>query len=304
MTISIHTKLINKQSSFDSQFSPIRQSIQKHDISHDHIFNKDDVIKIFVGTQVEQMLVVKVLEYSIMKHTKRRVEVIPLCNAEIEIPMPKKQDNQPRTPFSFQRFLIPQLCNYQGKAIYVDSDMQVFKDINILWGLPMGNNDLLSATLRSDKARTPQYSVMLLDCEKLKWDIQDIVSKLDNGTLTYKSLMEKMIVAKNPDASISCTWNSLEYFERDKTGLLHYTDMNKQPWVSTKNPLAYIWVKALKDAIDDGFIDERLLDEHRKLGWVRPSLVYQIENNIVSLKKLSKRALDLDKDFIFPWVQD
>jgi hypothetical protein len=145
---------------------------------------------------------------------------------------------------------------------------------------------------------------MLLDCEKLKWDIQDIVSKLDNGTLTYKSLMEKMIVAKNPDASISCTWNSLEYFERDKTGLLHYTDMNKQPWVSTKNPLAYIWVKALKDAIDDGFIDERLLDEHRKLGWVRPSLVYQIENNIVSLKKLSKRALDLDKDFIFPWVQD
>ena len=58
---------------------------------------------------------------------------MPLHEATIPIPTPATPANRPRTPFSFQRFLIPELCGFKGRGIYVDSDMQVFEDIRGLW---------------------------------------------------------------------------------------------------------------------------------------------------------------------------
>ena len=41
------------------------------------------------------------------------------------------------------KVLIPKLTNYRGRAIYMDADMLVFKDIQNLWNIPMNSNYIL-----------------------------------------------------------------------------------------------------------------------------------------------------------------
>src|SRR5207237_9139533 len=93
-------------------------------------------IRIYVGATEAEMLAVKVLEYSIRKHASMSVEVFPLYQSGFEIPLPRDAQNQPRPPFSFQRFLIPALVGYRGRAIYLASNSLVFRDVRALLTLP------------------------------------------------------------------------------------------------------------------------------------------------------------------------
>lgn len=168
------TLLANGRNSFDIQFDEIIKSIKNYDLTYSPI-DAQYPVKIYVGSQEEQMLSVKILEYSVKKRTTVPVEVFPLHKAGIEYGVPKDPKNRQRTPFSFQRFLIPQLNKFEGRAIYVDSDMQVFKDIRQLWNLPMAANDLLTVERVDESQRDLQFSVILLNCAKLKWSINDVV---------------------------------------------------------------------------------------------------------------------------------
>ena len=141
---------------------------------------------------------------------------------------------------------------------------------------------------------------MLMDCAQLEWNIKDIVAKLDAGSLTYEGLMYNFELA-NSKAMIEPNWNSLEKYDKLETSLLHYTDMQTQPWVSVASPLAYLWVKSLREAIDSGFISFSLVQEEVAKGHVRPSLIYQIENNIDDPILLPKFAKALDKSFKAPY---
>jgi hypothetical protein len=297
---STETLLANGRSSFDAQFEEMVKTIKNYHVVYSPV-NASYPIRVYVGSQEEQMLCVKVLEYSIKKHTKADVEVIPMHKSGINYGIPKDPKNRQRTPFSFQRFLIPQLNNYKGRAIYVDSDMQVFQDIRQLYNLPMGSCDLLTVENRNQNNRKLQFSVMLLDCEKLKWNINDIIYKLDNEDLTYDSLMKEMKVANNMAVRIPYYWNCLEWYKKSESALVHYTDMDKQPWVKTNNKLCDIWLKDLIMAIKDGFISINYIKEHIEKGWVRPSLLWQIENNYLDSTKLSKKVLKLDEKYKAPY---
>lgn len=50
--------------------------------------------------------------------------------------------------------------------------------------------------------RRPQFSVMVLNCETLHWDIREIVRALDEGQLTYEELVYQMSLVKNIRADI------------------------------------------------------------------------------------------------------
>ncbi len=257
-------------------------------------------VKVYVGSANEQMLSVRVLEYSIKKHSSLPVEVMPLFKNSITYPLPKKKENQPRTPFSFQRFLIPQLNDFKGRAIYVDSDMQVFTDIKYLWTKDMTDADLLAARGADGSTRRPQFSVMLLDCEKLKWSIQDIVKLLDDDTLDYEKLMYEMQVAKKITLTIEREWNSLEYFKKGETKLVHYTDMGSQPWLFKTNPLTALWVEELTKAVDEGFIPTSEFKQYILSGHVRPSLWYQVKKKKFDPKHISSFYNGFDKYFVPP----
>lgn len=292
------TLLANGQKTFSIQFGPIARTILAKNIEFNPM-NIESPVRVFVGSQEEQMLAVKVLEYSLKKHSSMSVEVFPLFQAGITVPMPKKPENRPRTPFSFQRFFIPQLKGHKGRAIYMDSDMQVFYDIKDLWTREMNGAEVLSAfEAQGTTGRKPQFAVMLMDCEKLVWNVEDIVRKLDADELTYETLMFEMKVAKEVRPELEREWNSLEHYEEGKTKNLHYTDMNSQPWLTTGNKNSEVWVKGLLEAIESEFITYEYVKEQVKLLNVRPSLLAQVKNK--SSKEPSFIAKMLDRFFIPP----
>jgi hypothetical protein len=193
------------------------------------------------------------------------------------------------------------LAGYRGRAIYLDSDMQVLRDICELWSLPFDGADLLAARELAESSRRPQFSVMLLNCEALRWDLSEIVGALDRGELTYETLMYEMKVARNIRAAIDPTWNSLERYEAGKTSLLHYTDMTRQPWVSRDNPLGYLWVRELIEAVERKSLDRELDEAHVAEGHLRPSLLYQLDHRVEETAKLPASALALDARFVPPY---
>lgn len=294
------TLLANSRTSFDDQFQEIARAILTTGVDYAPL-DMESPIRVFVAATEAQMLAVKVLEYSIKKHTSMTAEVFPMHRSKIEIPMPREKKNQPRTPFSFQRFLIPELMNWHGRAIYLDSDMQVFKDMRELWTLPFNGAQLLAAREPGDTGRRPQFSVTVLDCSKLKWRISEIVCALDDGRLSYEDLMYRMTVADDIRVEIDSSWNSLEHYVAGETALLHYTDMDRQPWVSRANSLGHLWVAELIEAIDSGFIRRELVDEDISRGWVRPSLAWQIEHRVTETTALPREVQRLDIDFSAPY---
>lgn len=294
------TLFANNKSSFDIQFDHIRRIMIHNNLEVEPLI-ANYPIKIYVATQEEQMLAVKVLEYSILKHTDAPVEVFPLHSSNIQYTEPKEIENRQRTPFSFQRFLIPELNGYTGKAIYVDSDMQVFTDIKKLWNLPMGTHDVLTVIPTAKEHRKLQFSVMLLDCSKLSWSIQKIVDKLDNHELMYSDLMYEMKIANNIGVEIPEIWNCLEWYKQGESALVHYTDMETQPWISTKNPLCHLWISDLIEAIEKNFIDIEYVQDHIEKGYIRPSLMYQIKNKHLDSLALPTEIKALDANFQAPY---
>jgi len=237
-----------------------------------------DPIRIFIGASSSEWLPAKVLEYSIRVNTRLNIEANLLSTVSRPFDLPVDKKNWPRTPFSFQRFLIPEICDHKGRAIYLDADMLVFSDISAVWTSDFGGADVLT-TQSNTTRRQSQFSVMLLDCEKLDWSIESIIESLDKGLITYEQLMYKFVIAKNPKAHLPWSWNSLEYFDSSSVNLLHYTDMNIQPWISIKNKYCGIWISFLRRAIDDGFVQIDDVVQQVNAGFVRPSILLELLKN-------------------------
>ncbi len=291
------TLLPTRHQSFDVQFKAIAKTLFENHINLEPL-NMESPIRIYVGTQPEQELATRVLEYSIKKSTSMAVVVEPLYKAieeaDIRIPQPKRKSQRGKTPFSFQRFAIPMLKGFSGRAIYLDSDMQVFRDIREVWSLPFEDAQILSVNETSAGGRRPQFSVMLIDCEALRWNPTKLIEGLDEGRWSYDDLMYKMVAAPNISASIPGYWNELERYNETQTGLTHYTEMNTQPWLNSRNLLGKIWCRDLFQAIEDQFIDSEMITDHIQRGWVRPSLGYQLEHGIVDPLLLPKRIVRAD----------
>lgn len=242
----------------------------------------EEPIRVYVGADRSQQLAIKVLEYSIKRHTTANVEVIPM----VDLPVPKPQDprNGQRTGFSFSRFCIPKLAGYRGKAIYMDADMMVFKDIRELWDIPFDACKIViqrevkfeaqtTAKVGAPKKRKKQCAVMLLDCGRLDWDIGKIVAGLDAGAYDYEQLMYDLCILPEEEVKygVPFEWNSLEHWDPE-TRLLHYTDVATQPWTCCGNPLGHLWFDEVRRMLRDGALSWATLQKEIELGYFRPSL--------------------------------
>ena len=249
-------------------------------------------IRVFVGATEEQRLAVQALRFSIERWASAPVLVAPLHHAlrdrGIELPTSSRPELRARTPFSFQRFAIPQLVDYAGRAIYLDSDMLVFRDIAQLWQAAMPV-PLRTVRPRPRRLRKPQLSVMLLDCTRLDWRVDALLRRLDSGQTSYAAIMDGSGLNTRLARDLPSGWNDLECFHQDDTALLHYTDMSRQPWLDSSNRLAPLWCEALFAAVDAGFIEPTEVSAQVDLGWVRPSLAYQLEHRIADPRQLPRR---------------
>lgn len=223
-----------------------------------------DVIQVFVGSCREHWLPLKVLEYSIRRNTRSTVIVTPLYEAEIDIPETTKTP----TAFSLQRFLPPELCGFEGRAIYLDSDMVVSADIRELW-----EHDMEQVKVCCCEGW--QTAVTLYDCT-VGWQVRDIVARLNSGEWKYKKLANYRFEPA-VDHSISRLWNVTDRPLRrlilnPAAKLRHFTWLPTQPWLSARHPYEHLWINELKRSIADGFIAKDDILREIELGHVRPSL--------------------------------
>ena len=287
------TRLNAGHPNFDLQFAEFANIIRRTGVDYAPL-DVEAPIRVFVGSEEPQMLAVKVLAYSIRRHASMTTRIVPLHECKVDYPLPKDPPNRPRTPFSFHRFAIPALVQRRGRALYLDSDMLVFGDLRSLWTLPMNGAQVLAAAEPGGSGRRPQFSVMLLDCAALDWDVRAIIGQLDAGALSYESLMFDLAVARNVAPAISPHWNSLERYEPGTTQLLHYTDMHRQPWRAHGNPLGHLWVRTLREAIGEGAITMAEVEEHAQRGWVLPSLPEQLRRGIDEARWLPRQLARLE----------
>ncbi len=90
------------------------------------------MITIFVGYDPREACVYHTFCQSVIEHATQPVQFVPLHR-----PMLNDFDGQQdgTNAFIYSRYLVPQLQNYTGWAIFVDGDMHVNSDIVELWNL-------------------------------------------------------------------------------------------------------------------------------------------------------------------------
>ncbi len=228
------------------------------------------ILPIFIGMTGEQWLPFKVLEHSIETTTSQDVAVVPLHWYKDLIPT-SAPGARPATPFSFQRFIIPHVCNWKGRALYLDSDMLVLSDISELFKMPFSGAQVLSPP--PDK-RVAQFAVAMFNCETCNWNAQTLINRVKSGKLSYSELMSFSFC--KVDARIPQTWNSLDKWNGE-VKLLHYTNMSRQPWLKKGHPFQKIWFKALHTAIAAGKLTKDDIKWQIRLGHVRKTILADLE---------------------------
>src|SRR3990167_3342126 len=89
------------------------------------------MIRVFIGYDPAETVAYHVLAHSILRHASVPVSVTPLKLSQL--PLTRARTPTQSTEFSFSRFLVPWLCGYDGKAIFLDCDMLCRTDISELW---------------------------------------------------------------------------------------------------------------------------------------------------------------------------
>jgi Glycosyl transferase family 8 len=236
----------------------------------------DSTIRVFCGADRSQHLAFRVLEHSIRRHASLPLQIRTIDNTlapEVDDPR-----YAPYTEFSFGRFAIPELCAHQGRAIYLDSDMLVFRDIAPLWNLPFGDAKLLieiGGLARRDKGK--QAAVMLLDCTRLHWDVAQIVAGLGRD-YSYNELMSLSPLLSDGEMAeaIASGWNDLDHYDAAQTSLIHYTQIRTQPWVYAGHPHADVWFAEVALMLTEGALTVADLEQEVRLGFLRPSALLEL----------------------------
>ena len=232
-------------------------------------------INIFIGTEPKTEIARKVLEFSILKHTKQKTLFHPMLGDDWRINPP----NGVGTGFSLLRWDIPRRMNYEGFAIYLDADIICLGDIKYLYECDVKfpphaeatSNGLLKSSCWCTYQKckwypdkdTPETSVMLIDCEQAKtnqFTLEEILSYLKDD-VKRKRYVEVMRAVNHysPPVRIPNLFNSLNTLngivdEDKRTLLLHYTKEDQQPWYNPKHPHKDIWAKYFIEALKDGYV--------------------------------------------------
>lgn len=184
-------------------------------------------IRIFVGTGAngEDAESCMVLDYTIRKHCSQPVDILWMTLSRDPASFWSGWDSsQWATPFSGFRWGIPHFCGYQGKALYLDSDMIVQRDLAELWDTPFQPGKIVQAK------GGWRYCVTLFDCAAAKDEFYDLdVLKSEAG---HK--MQTAYLKQNPQLTqvFDPRWNYCDiedYGPLDEALIVHYTDMSTQP---------------------------------------------------------------------------
>lgn len=182
------------------------------------------MIRVFVGTSEhsDDKDAERVLEYTLRKNCPEEIDLVFMRNSDQGFFGGNFVNSDWWTPFSLLRWAIPEYCNFEGRALYLDVDQVNFKNIADLYYMDMRDK---AVAVREPDKRT---CVMLMDCKKLREKVPS-VQKLKTGM--YSSEFIKNIT--DYDSTVfDARWNCLDGEDRRVSDIwhLHFTEMTTQPW--------------------------------------------------------------------------
>ena len=180
-----------------------------------------DKIRVFIATDGDiHSDAEKVIKYSIEKNT----------NEEVEINFIRPGYKNGCTGFTNHRYLIPELCNYEGYAIYFDVDMLVLGDLRELWEYKKPGK-WVTTPHRDD--------VSVIDCSAFK-DIPKLSDMKQFGAgrsgfdkKYHKNTIKAQLANRHVEA-IPEEWNTWDKITPNAK-LIHYTCLKTQPWQPDPN---------------------------------------------------------------------
>ncbi len=244
-------------------------------------------IRVFIGSGEASLLERKVLIYSLCTHTQRPLDIYVLNGTHnaVELndqepflaPMSLRVKYRNVTEFSLYRYLIPQLCNYQGRAIYLDSDTICLTDIGQLFDTPLDGCDFLAKSEAYTQLGTQLWglSVMLIDCDRCRFDLESILTEIDQGKYSYTDFacMSAQFLQYRPYqiGSLDPEWNVFDYWDAN-TRLIHYTNLKTQPWKYPNHPYGELWFQYLNAAISAGIVTEEDIEISLSRSYIRSTI--------------------------------
>jgi lipopolysaccharide biosynthesis glycosyltransferase len=205
------------------------------------------MLKIFIGYDGREAECADVLAYSLRLHASIPLDIHYLKLSELDFHRPR--DPLQSTEFTYTRFLVPWLCRYQGKAVFMDCDMLCLGDIRELDDLDMEpyavrvvQHDYQPiATVKMDDQVQTVYprknwsSLIVMNCARLRLWTKEVVE-----TQTGAYLHRFQDIPDDSIGAIPATWNTLDWMD-ERTKLIHYTSGG--PWFDQcrDHPYGDIW---------------------------------------------------------------
>ncbi len=163
------------------------------------------MLKVFIGVDRRQHIAYTVLSHSISVRASKPVAIIPLILEQLPL---KKRGI---TDFTYSRYLVPYLCDYEGKAVFVDADFLCLTDINDLFELA---EEHYAVQVVKNKLKFEWPSLMLFNCKKC-------------GKLTPEYIEQNEPQALNWGlvGSLEAEWNYLVGYDEPSNSvkMVHFT---------------------------------------------------------------------------------
>jgi lipopolysaccharide biosynthesis glycosyltransferase len=226
-------------------------------------------MKVYVGYDPREDIAYQVCKHSILSRNNE-VVVKPLIQKELREQgyYDRPIDKLASTEFTFTRFLVPELSNFNGWAVFMDCDMILQSDIAELFAQADDRYAVMcvkhdytpkEGTKMDGKAQTvyPRKnwsSVMLFNCGHLSNQNLN-VELINNPEVTGKYLHRFSWLKDEEIGELKPEWNWLAgwYKEPDdgKPKLIHYTEGG--PWFENYRTCDYHleWKKELYDMMEN-----------------------------------------------------
>ncbi len=192
------------------------------------------MIKVFVGYDPREAVAYHVCSNSIIRTSSSLVSITPL--ALNLIPNYNETHTDGSNSFTYTRFLIPQLMDYTGWAIFIDGDMVLKDDITNLWNLRDDSkavmvvkhdyktkcNKKYFGSTNVDYPRKNWSSVMLWNCgHTLNRSLNiEFVQNRPGSYLHRFNWLPSNLIGELP---IEWNWLPDEFGENKDAKLVHYT---------------------------------------------------------------------------------
>ena len=193
-------------------------------------------IRVFIGYDRHETAACTALTHSIQERASRPVSITQINLAQLSDIYHRPVESLASTEFSFSRFLVPYLCDYQGWAIFMDCDMLCRTDIAELWDTrdpnyavqvvkhdhKPANTVKFNDNVQTRYAKKNWSSVMLMNCSECTNLSLDYVNSASGLELhQFKWLADDSRIGELPHG-----WNHLVDYDlySVEANLVHFTE--------------------------------------------------------------------------------